>query len=452
MLQYSIVKYVSDLHLHSKYSRAVSKDMELPTMALWGRKKGIDILATGDWTHPLWVRELKSQLEEVHDGLYRLKGAPKSSKKEPLFLLSVEIASIFSHKGKLRRIHNLLFAPNFSVVDKISNELRRRGCNLSSDGRPIIGLSSKELLEVAFSVDRRVILIPCHVWTPHFGMYGSASGYDSILESFDKMGKYVYGIETGISSDPLMNWQIPDLDEKSILSFSDAHSPAKMGREVTVFELSTLSYNEIGRAIASPDDKNNIAYTVEFYPEEGKYHYTGHRNCKVILSPKESKEKGNICPVCKKRLTEGVLYRVEQLAGSSFDLSEQSDQDLQSVRWIRDPKRLRPPYVKLVPLLEVIAESLSATVSSGKVKELYHTLVDSLGSELAVLLEVDLQIIENHAGYKVADGVRRVRMGTIAVDPGYDGEYGKVNIWNHQEKPVEVMQKPDGAESQLGLF
>src|SRR3990167_11347490 len=336
------MNFVADLHLHSKYSRAVSQQMILPEVAKWASKKGIQILTTGDWTHPLWIREIKSQLEEKGEGLYGLKRSviPNSfrdldsdsnkmlkqvqhdNKREPLFLLSTEIASIYKEKDKLRRIHNLLFAPNLEIAEKISNELRNRGCNLNADGRPIIGLTSRNLLELCLEIDKKIILIPCHAWTPHFGIYGSASGYDSIVECFEDLSPYIYGIETGISSDPWMNWQIPELNNRSILSFSDAHSLPKMGRELTVFEieksLDTLTYTDIGKAIVSQMKMENrkwkiengarIAYTIEFYPEEGKYHYTGHRNCKVIKSPQQIKESGNICPVCNRPLTEGQIF------------------------------------------------------------------------------------------------------------------------------------------------
>src|SRR5258708_8864411 len=441
------MQYIADLHLHSRYSRAVSKDMILPIMAQWGVKKGIDILATGDFTHPLWIRELRSELDEVSEGLYKLRDpVAKQEEKEPLFLLTVEISSIYSEKGKLRRIHNLLFVPSFEVAEKINEELRRQGCNLSADGRPIIGLSSRNLLELVLAIDKRVILIPCHVWTPHFGMYGSASGYDSIMECFGNLHKYIYGIETGLSSDPTMNWQLSELNNRAILSFSDAHSPAKMGREATVFEIDkmkdTISYMDLGKAIASPikgvvDKSAYIAYTIEFYPEEGKYHYTGHRNCNVVLSPEESKAKGPLCPVCKKRLTEGVLYRVEQLAGETFDLSEKVSFDQKEVRWLEKHTDKRPPFVKLVPLLEIIAESLESTVSSGKVRSLYDMLCESLDSEISVLLTIPIESIASLAGEKVAEGIAKVRRGTITVNPGYDGVYGKVNIWEEKKDVKE---------------
>ncbi len=286
------MNFVADLHLHSKYSRAVSQNMVLTEMAKWAAKKGINLLTVSDFTHPLWARAIKAELTEAGEGVYKLTVNNSQLTSNVRFILSTEIASIYKQGEKLRRIHNLVFAPSIEIVEKINKELRARACNLSSDGRPIIGLSSKDLLELALNIDKGIILIPCHAWTPHFGIYGSASGFDSIKESFEDLSNYIYGIETGISSDPWMNWQIQELDNRSILSFSDAHSLPKMGREATVFSieknLDTLAYTDIGKAIVSQmkmedrkckmENSARVAYTIEFYPEEGKYHYAGHRN------------------------------------------------------------------------------------------------------------------------------------------------------------------------------
>lgn len=451
------MQVVTDLHLHSKYSRAVSRDMVLSTMSVWGKRKGIDLLSASDWTHPLWLRELRAGLAEVSEGIYKLKNDPLQN--SVFFFLSREISSIYTFNGKLRRIHNLLFAPNFSVVEKINAELVKRGCNLSSDGRPIIGLSSRQLLELALSIDKRVILIPCHAWTPHFGIYGSASGFDSIEECFGDLSKYIYGIETGISSDPEMNWLIGELANRSILSFSDAHSPAKMGREVTVFDLKELSYMEIGRAIARPlksskkdfvpqENDSKVAHTIEFYPEEGKYHYTGHRNCNIVKSPEDVKKDGPLCPTCGKRLTEGVLYRVEQLAGS-FSLSGKKKQDEHAVLWTTYSDSSRPPFVRLVPLLEIVAQAQHATTSSEKVKNVYMLLCDTFDSELTVLLETPIKDIAQVAGQMVGEGVQKVRKGEIVIQPGFDGEYGKVAIWSETAEKESAPVKKD--DTQLGL-
>ena len=457
------MQFVSDLHLHSKYSRAVSQQMVLPEMAKWAVKKGINLLTASDFTHPLWLRTIKGELEESGEGVYKIKNNKSNLKNDVRFILSTEIASIYKQGDKLRRIHNLLFAPDLEVVEKISQELRQRGANLNADGRPIIGLSSRNLLELALNIDKRIILIPCHAWTPHFGIYGSASGFDSIKESFEDLSSYIYGIETGISSDPWMNWQIPELENRSILSFSDAHSAPKMGREVTVFEidktLDTLTYSDIGKAIVSQmkmkDEKwkmkndAKIVYTVEFYPEEGKYHYTGHRNCKVIKSPQQIKEDGNICPVCNRRLTEGVMYRVQQLAKNSEFRVYNSELDKNGVSWIKDPKNNHPPFVKLVPLNEILAESMEATVLSDKVKVKFDEMCSDFGSELNILLKAPIAEIEKKFGEKIAEGVAKVRRADISIDPGYDGEYGRVKIWSEEAIAKEEVKVSD--ESQLGL-
>lgn len=469
------MQFVADLHLHSKYSRAVSRDMVLPIMADYAKKKGIDILSTGDWTHPLWLREIKGQLEEAREGVYKIKNQKLNSKnteqkskigKEPIFLLSVEVSSIYSQGGKLRRIHNLIFSPGFETAEKINKELVRRGCNLMSDGRPIIGLSAIQLLELVLAIDKTALLIPCHAWTPWFSLYGSNSGFDSIEECFGDYSKYIFGIETGLSSDPEMNWKIKELENRSILSFSDAHSPMKMGREATVFEISNqsleLSYDLIREAITKLSSNNQalrakIAYTIEFYPEEGKYHYTGHRNCRVVQTPQETKEKGAICPVCKRPLTVGVEHRVQELADSKMSnvirsaSSGQMSNDEFGVRWINDPTGKHPPFVKLVPLVEIIAESLQSTPASVKVRALFDELCEHFGSEINILLKTEVSQIQKIAGDKIAEGIYKVRKGDIAVEPGFDGEYGKVRIWNNKEEADIKAQKAEQKQSQLGL-
>jgi len=436
--------YVADLHLHSKYSRAVSPQMTLSVMAQYARQKGIDILTAADFTHPVWFKEISSQLEDAEEGLYELKvenGELRNAKKVR-FMLSTEISSIYKQGDKLRRIHNLLFVPSFAVAEKLTKSLVSRGCNLNADGRPIVGITSEALLELLLSIDDRSFLIPCHIWTPHFGVYGSASGFDSLEEAFGKYAKYVYGIETGLSSDPDMNWQIKELMHRAILSFSDAHSPAKMSREATVFDLEEPTYENIRQAImhlsTKSQTKNKIVYTLEFYPEEGKYHFSGHRNCKISLGPDEIREGGATCPVCHKRLTEGVLYRVQELSDPTLLDRVQTKENEFGVKWYVDKMHIQPPYVKLVPLLEIAAESLSSTVASQKSKDLYAKLCKELESELHVLLRAPIADIEKVGGMKVAQGVTKVREGNISIDPGYDGEYGKVAIW--EEGEIKQMQ------------
>jgi uncharacterized protein (TIGR00375 family) len=440
------MEFVADLHLHSKYSRAVSPAMNLENMALWGAKKGLDILSATDWTHPLWFRELKQELVEDTQGLFKLR-SQKDSKTR--FLLSVEISSIYSQGGKGHRIHNLIFSPSFETAEKISAELVKRGCNLKADGRPIIGLSSIALCELVFSIDDQAMIIPCHVWTPWFSLYGSNSGFDSIEECFGEFADKIYAIETGLSSDPYMNWQIEELDSRSILSFSDAHSMAKMGREATIFKSSKdkLSFQDITDAIKQKSKETKIYYTVEFYPEEGKYHYTGHRNCNFVQDPLQTKQDGNICPVCKRPLTVGVMHRVEELARNTRFTKEISKINPNGVKWIVDSSKNHPPFAKLVPLNEIIAESLSLTVASQKVKDLFNALCIKFGSELNILLKTPVKDIEKEAGERVAEGVDRVRKGDIVILPGFDGQYGVVKIWDDKK----TSGKQEEVINQLGI-
>jgi uncharacterized protein (TIGR00375 family) len=406
------MELMADLHLHSKYSRAVSQQMVIPEITKWARRKGIGLVGAPDWTHPLWLRELKNDLFEVGEGVY----AYKEDRDGPRFLLVTEISSIYSQGGKGRRIHNLIFAPSLEIIEKINASLRNQGVNLLSDGRPIIGLSSPELSELVFSVSSNCLIIPAHVWTPWFSLYGSRSGFDSIKGCFGGFADEIHAVETGLSSDPAMNWRIKELDSRSIVSFSDAHSPSKLGREATVFNFDSksLDYQVIREAI----QKQSIAYTIEFYPEEGKYHFTGHRNCEVRQSPEETKRLGKTCPVCGKPLTVGVMHRVEELASRPSDFQ---------------PKA-RPSYKMLVPLVEVLSESLGAGKSSQIVETEYNRLTTEFESEFNVLLKVGIDKVARFAGEKVAEGIERVRKGEIVIDPGYDGVFGTVKIWGEREK------------------
>lgn len=418
--------------------------MQLFEMEKWAIKKGIDVLSAADFTHPLWFRELKAQLVSSEEGVYKLK----DSNSKVRFILSTEISSIYSQGGKTRRIHNLVFMPSLELIEKFNGELLKRGCNLSADGRPIIGLSSRNLLELVLSTDPNAFLIPCHAWTPWFSLYGSNSGFDSIDECFQDLSSQIYGIETGLSSDPEMNWRIKELDNRSILSFSDAHSAIKMGREATVFDLPELSFSKLKDAIRKTGD-SKISYTIEFYPEEGKYHYTGHRNCKITQTPDETKEKGVICPVCKRPLTVGVMHRVEKLAFRPTNVKISTDE--LGVSWVEDPTNLHPKYVKLVPLVEVVAESFGVMPGSQRVLGTFDEIVTKFGSEIKVLLKTPISEIEKSFGTKISEGIAKVRKQDIKVDPGFDGEFGKVKIWN--EKEINGSQTETKVEEQqMGLF
>ena len=435
------MKIIADLQLHSRFSRAVSSQMVVSVISQWAKKKGIGLVATGDWTHPIWLRELKSTLEEAQEGVYRLRG---ESEDAPLFFLSTEVSSIYSQGGKTRRIHTLIFAPNFDAVEKINKELVIRGANLMSDGRPIVGLSARQVAQIALETDERCLIIPAHAWTPWFSLYGSMSGFDSIEECFGDLSSSIYAIETGLSSDPAMNWRIEELGDRRIVSFSDAHSPQKLGREATVFELTEITYENVRKAIAG-EEGSKIAYTIEFYPEEGKYHYTGHRNCKVVYSPKEARKKGVVCPVCGKNLTVGVMSRVEHLA--SGEIETDASQDKYGVRWIKDKQGRRPPYLMLVPLMEIISEAQGVGVASKQVMTIYEKLVNSIGSEFKILLETERKELEKVVGPKVAEGIMKVRSGDIVIEPGYDGVFGKVKIWSSSAKATK-----DKKEDQMQLF
>src|SRR3990172_188516 len=470
------MKVIADLQVHSKYARAVSPQMTLGNIAFWAEKKGIGLVGTGDFTHPLWFRELEANLEEAGAGVYRLrKSEARNSKSETYFLLTSEVSCIYSHKGKGRRVHIMVYLPTFSKVRKFNEELTRRGANLLSDGRPIIGLTLSQVAEIALNVEPKAIIIAAHVWTPWFGFYGHMSGFDSLEPAFGKLSANICAMETGLSSDPAMNWRIEELSNRNIVSFGDAHSLQKLGREATVFEVPKLSYENIYRAItldnrktqrsSSSDNQNvrisdlsdyptirlsessefsgsRILYTIEFYPEEGKYHYTGHRKCNVVYSPNEARKMGMICPVCGKSLTAGVMSRVETLA--SHDVETQSEFDKYGVRWIRaaGPEGLWPggtkrPYVMLVPLIEIISEALGVGIGSQQLATVYDQLVNSFESEFKILLKTSNKDLKKVANPKVIEGIEKVRSGDIVIEPGYDGVFGKVKIWKEGESDKE---------------
>jgi len=401
------MKIILDLHIHSRYSMATSSQMDLENLDKWAKIKGIQLLATGDFTHPEWFRNLKEKLEPAEPGLFKLKKSDSGVR----FILNVEISGIYSKKGKVRKIHNLVFAPSFEIVEQINTQLGWIG-NLKSDGRPILGLDSKELAKIVFNVSEDCFIIPCHAWTPWFSIFGSKSGFDSIEECFEEYSDRIFAIETGLSSDPAMNWRLSALDKITLISNSDAHSPAKLGREANVFELDSLSYGSVLDAIKSKDSKKFL-YTIEFYPEEGKYHYDGHRKCGIRLSPSESKKYGNICPVCGRTLTIGVLNRVEELADRPEGFK---------------PERVIP-FKSLVPLLEIVAESLGMTTASKEVEGNYSKLVERFDNEFNVLLNVSLENLKEVASSDIAEGIIKARNGEVSITPGYDGVFGKVSIF-----------------------
>lgn len=410
------MRVFADLHLHSKYSRGCSKNLDLENLVNFSKLKGLKLLITGDFTHPLWFKEIKEKLKEA-DGAYKI------DEEDVYFLVGGEISSIFSRKNKVYKIHFLVILPNLEIAEKLNRKLSLYG-KLESDGRPTFGLDIIDLLKIILDTYDKTIIIPAHVWTPHFSLYGSNSGFNSIYEAFNDFVKYISAVETGLSSDPNMNWRLPELDNISIVSFSDAHSPYtyRIGREATLFELEKISFENLYKALNSPDEKNKILMTVEFFPEEGKYHFDGHRFCKVRFSPEESKKNHYICPVCQRRVTIGVLSRVEELAKRPPDFV--------------DPKR--PPFKKTVPLAEILAQIYDADVNSKIVEETYLKIIKSFGPELEILTSnYDKEKMKENF-YEVYLALEKIDKGEIILEPGYDGEYGKVIIKLNGEKKEEV--------------
>jgi len=398
---------IADFHIHSKYARATSRDCVPEILALWARRKGLDIIGTGDFTHPAWRAELREKLVPAEEGLYALPGGAG-----PRFIISGEISSIYKKNGRVRKVHNVIMLPSLEAAEALSRRLEAIG-NLHSDGRPILGLDSRDLLEITLSVCPDAIFIPAHIWTPHFSLFGAYSGFDTIEECFEDLTGHIHALETGLSSDPPMNWRLSALDRFTLVSNSDAHSPANLAREANLLDIG-LSYPEISRALST---REGFCGTLEFFPEEGKYHCDGHRSCGVCLTPAEAIAAGGVCPVCGGRVTTGVLHRVEALADR--------------------PEGYVPPaaphFESLVPLPEVLAASAGLTAASVKVRAAAEALTASLGSELFILREAPLEDIAHAAGPLAAEGVRRLRLGKVTIEPGYDGEYGKVHILDAQE-------------------
>lgn len=405
------MKFISDFHIHSKYSRAVSSQMTLENLSQSAQTKGIDVLGTGDFTHPEWFKSIKENLQPAEEGLFRLK----SSDLKTRFLLTTEISCIYSKKGKVRKIHLIVLAPTIKIVGQINNQLNLIG-NLKSDGRPILGIDAKDLVKIILNVSDSCFIIPAHIWTPWFSLFGSRSGFDSLEECFEDYSKYIFALETGLSSDPPMNWRLSQLDNFTLVSNSDSHSPERIGREANVLT-GELNYSSIIDIIKSKDPKRFL-YTIEFFPEEGRYHYDGHSNCQISTAPEETKKYNGLCPVCGKPLTVGVLNRVNQLADR--------------------PAGFRPPgviaYKNLVPLKEIIGEVLGFGPNSKKVSQEYDNLTNNFGSELFILLDLPSEELKSKTLPGIIEGIEKVRKGQVDVVPGYDGLYGKISIFSQKEK------------------
>lgn len=409
------MKMIADLHIHSRFSMATSKEGTPENLDFWARKKGISLIGTGDFTHPVWREELKERLVSEGNGLYRLRDAyvKEESRKFPgegtRFVVSGEISSIYKKNGKTRKIHNVILLPSLEAADAMAQRLEKIG-NIHSDGRPILGLDSHDLLEMMLDVCPEGILIPAHIWTPHFSVLGAKSGFDSVEECFEELAPYIHALETGLSSDPAMNWRISKLDRYQLVSNSDAHSPSKLGREANLLDID-CSYEGLYRAIQTGE---GLEGTVEFFPEEGKYHFDGHRKCGVSLSPVEAERLGGICPVCGKKLTMGVDHRVEQLADRAEGFVK------------KDGKK----YESLVPLPEVISACMGYSTASKKVQGCFEQMIQTLGTEFDILRNVPSEDIKSCAGERIAEGIENVRTGNVKRIPGYDGEYGKIELFD----------------------
>ena len=421
--------YIADLHIHSHYSRATSKDCTPEYLDLWARRKGIDVVGSGDFTHPAWRRELGEKLEPAGNGLYvlkqeyRIQDGTAGDSMRPYFVITGEISSIYKKYDRVRKVHSLILLPGLEQAEVVSRRLEAIG-NLHSDGRPILGLDCHDLLEILLELCPEAVYIPAHIWTPHFSLFGAFSGFQSVEECFGDLSGYIHAMETGLSSDPPMNWRVSALDCYQLISNSDAHSPSKLGREANIFD-TDLSYESLRKAIQTGE---GLAGTIEFFPEEGKYHYDGHRKCGVCLAPAETVKYGGVCPVCGKKLTVGVSHRVEQLSDRPEGYQGQRAADFES----------------LVPLPELIGASVGYSPASAKVAKAYREMLCKLGPEFPILRELPLEEIRGVSGGLIAEGIGRLRRGEVSWSPGFDGEYGSLRLFT----PSEI-QRLNG---QMSLF
>ena len=413
------MRFIADLHIHSRYSRATSPDMSPESIHRWAQLKGISVIATGDFTHPRWFKELTEKLEPTGTGLFTLKREfssdhiPDSCRADVFFLLSAEISCIYRKKGRTRKVHSLVHVPDFAAAVRLNTALSKIG-NLAADGRPILGLDAKDLLEIVLGASPDALLVPAHAWTPHFSVFGAASGFDSLQECFEDLTPHIVAIETGLSSDPSMNWRLSALDRITLISNSDAHSPSKIGREANILR-SEISFKGISGAIKT---RKGFIGTIEFFPEEGKYHYDGHRTCGVSLSPEETVRHNYLCPVCGKKVTVGVMHRVENLADRENGYRPAGS----------------PDFYSLIPLPEIIGETLKKGAASKAVTDAYFGLLEKLGNEFSILTHTPLEDIERASSPVIKEAIFRVRTGDVHIVPGFDGEYGKIRIFEEVKR------------------
>lgn len=417
------MKFIADLHIHSPFSRATSKNSTLPGLFSWAQAKGIHLLGTGDFTHPGWFKQLEENLIPAEPGLFRLKTEPSSSALEGMspeaipvrFMLTAEISSIYKRAGKVRKIHNLLFVPDFDSVRKINKKLGSIG-NIVSDGRPILGLDSRDLLEILLENAPEGFLVPAHIWTPWFSLFGSKSGFDAIEDCYGDLTEHIFALETGLSSDPAMNRLISALDRFSLISNSDCHSPGKLGREANLFA-TEFDFFSLRNALKHPDEKG-FQGTIEFFPEEGKYHFDGHRKCDVCFTPKQTLEKKGICPVCGKPLTIGVMYRVQELADREEPRFSDNSANFES----------------LIPLGEILGEILHVGAGSKKVAQQYINVINLFGSEFNLFLQAPIDEIDRRYSPVLGEAIRRMRNGNVIRDSGFDGQFGVIRVFDEKER------------------
>lgn len=422
---------IVDLHIHSHYSRATSKDCNLEGLYRWAKIKGINVIGTGDFTHPGWFAELKEKLEPAETGLFRLrediaeeidKTLPNSIRSNIIrFVFTVEISNIYSKNGVVRKLHNLIIVPSFEIASAMNAQLERIG-NLKADGRPILGMDSKELLRMTVQTDKSSLFVPAHIWTPWFAMFGSKSGFNSIEEAFEDLAPEIKAVETGLSSDPYMNWRIAELQNVSIISNSDAHSPPKLGREATILN-SDLSYDEIIGGIRTNDKR--LVGTIEFFPQEGKYHYDGHRVCNVRFTPAQTKEHKGICPVCGNPLTVGVDYRVGELADFPEEFKPQKHKVVEYI----------------IPLVELLGEMNGTSAQSKKTLAEYERTYTQLGDEFSILRKLSIDEIDKQGFPELAKIIKRMRTGDISIDPGYDGVYGVIKVFKDETERKQLNEQ-----------
>ncbi len=460
------MRFIADLHIHSKYARAVSPKMLLPELDRWADDKGILVMGTGDFTHPAWFLDISKQLEPAEPGLFKLKKelqlpTLKDTKAQTRFLLTVEISSIYSRAGKGHRVHTIIFAPDIATVAKINEKLNAIG-NIKSDGRPILGLDVRELMKLVLDINPECVIVPAHIWTPWFSLFGSKSGFNSMEECFGDLTKHIFAIETGLSSDPVMNWRLSALDHIAIISNSDSHSLERIGREANIFD-TELSYAGIIRALKNaaqgsviaseakqsrvdtlnekripmdrrgvPRDDNNEKFvaTIEYFPEEGMYHFDGHRKCGVSYAPDETRKRHGLCKSCGKPVTVGVLNRLDKLA----DRPEITPVHTKFEQVIAHSHEKRVPYINLVTLDSIIGEALDVGVKSKAVKQEYDKLIKTFDNELTLLMKVPFVELVKETKPEIAEGIRRMREHKMTIIPGFDGQYGVVKIFDKKDR------------------